>query len=275
MPRQASDHGTVKRARRAVPAGPVKFVRRFLSRRIPGELVELDAGLGRRPRLLRPPVGFVRLGSLARVTPISRIYGFDRGVPVDRYYIEDFLRRHGDTAEYGAGDIRGVVLEIGGSHYSKRFGSPTKCDVHHYEDANSAATSTGDLTQLDSLVPETYDCIVATQTLHVIFDYQSVLRTLHGALKPGGVLLVTAPGITPACRPDRDLWGDYWRFTSQSLRMALQQVFPAEHVSIEAYGNVLSACAFLYGMAAEDLDRAQLQPRDPDYEVLLAARAVK
>ena len=38
-----------------------------------------------------PRVGRVRFGSLRRLTPISRAFGFDRGLPIDRYYIERFL----------------------------------------------------------------------------------------------------------------------------------------------------------------------------------------
>ena len=46
---------------------------------------------GRKRRL----PGGLELGSLRRTTPISSSFGFDRGQPIDRYYIEDFLRRHG------------------------------------------------------------------------------------------------------------------------------------------------------------------------------------
>lgn len=38
--------------------------------------------------------------------PLSASYGFDRGTPVDRLYIEEFLKLHSD-------DVRGRVLEIG------------------------------------------------------------------------------------------------------------------------------------------------------------------
>ena len=33
-----------------------------------------------------PPVGWVQLGSLRRVTPLSRDFGYDRGLPIDRHY---------------------------------------------------------------------------------------------------------------------------------------------------------------------------------------------
>src|ERR1700687_4639306 len=62
-----------------------------------------------------PPIGRVRFGGLRRVTPISRDFGFARGLPVDRFYIEHFLQQH-------AGDIKGRVLEIADNAYTVRFG---------------------------------------------------------------------------------------------------------------------------------------------------------
>ena len=62
--------------------------------------------------LSRPPVQF---GSFRRVTPISRSWGSDRGQPVDRRYIENFLKRHAD-------DKRGRVLEFHNNSYTRLFG---------------------------------------------------------------------------------------------------------------------------------------------------------
>jgi hypothetical protein len=55
------------------------------------------------------------LGSLRRVTPLSRDFSYDRGLPIDRYYIERFLAAN-------ASDIRGHVLEIADNTYTGRFG---------------------------------------------------------------------------------------------------------------------------------------------------------
>src|SRR3954471_21782846 len=63
-------------------------------------------------RILRGNVSF---GDLNRTTPLSRHFGFDRGTPVDRYYIESFLAEN-------AGAIRGRTLEIGDDEYTHRFG---------------------------------------------------------------------------------------------------------------------------------------------------------
>jgi glycosyltransferase involved in cell wall biosynthesis len=39
-----------------------------------------------------PPIGRVQFGQLASTTPVSLDFGWDRGTPIDRYYIEQFLQ---------------------------------------------------------------------------------------------------------------------------------------------------------------------------------------
>lgn len=232
----------------------------------------------------RPPVGSVRFGDLRRLTPISRTFGFDRGRPIDRYYIEKFLDRHAGEEGYGIGDIHGHVLEIGDDRYTRQFGgwrgeaggSPVeKLDVLHVQPDHVRATIIGDLTRADHIRSESFDCIICTQTLHSIYNVRSAVQTLCRLLKPNGALLATVPGITQTCRPDRDLWGDYWRFTALSARRTFDDVFRSENVTVDAYGNVLAATAFLHGIAAEELKPEELDLRDPDYEVLITVRAVK
>ena len=229
----------------------------------------------RRRLTVWPPVGTIRFGSLRRLTPFSRRYGFERGTPIDRYFIERFLARHAGEERYGTGDIRGHVLEVGDDMYTRKFGGGvTRSDVLHVGEERPQATIVGDLTSDDAPSDE-FDCIICTQTLHVIYDVRSAIHNLNRMLTPGGVLLATVPGISQICRPDKDLWGDYWRFTTLSIRRLLEDDFRAENVSVESYGNVLTAAAFLYGVAAEELKSEELDPRDPDYEQLIALRAVK
>lgn len=210
-----------------------------------------------------------------RAVPFSRAYGYDRGTPVDRRYIEDFLARHAGLPRYGAGDVRGDVLEVGGDAYARRFGAgrTTRIDVLHATADNPGATLVGDLATGEGLPEEAYDCVICTQTLNVIFDVHGAVRSLHRLLRPGGVALVTAPGIAHSATPDRDLWGDHWRFTSASLRRLFGAVFEPGDVQVLAYGNVLTATAYLYGLAAEELRPEHFARHDPDYEVLLAVRA--
>lgn len=217
-----------------------------------------------------PPVRWVSMGNLRRLTPISQDCGFSRGLPVDRYYIEKFLVG-------AAKDIRGHVLEIGSPDYTLRYGAErvTGSDVLHKERGDPRATIVDDLTTGNDLLDNTFDCIICTQTLQYIYDVRSAITTLHRTLKPGGVLLVTLPTIAQICRPDMDRWGEYWRFTSLSARRLFEEVFPVSFVAVHAYGNVLAATAFLYGLASEELKPEELDHFDPDYEFLLTVRAVK
>ena len=230
----------------------------------------------RRALTVWPPVGALRFGSLRRLTPFSRRYGFERGTPIDRHYIESFLSRHAGEESYGSGDIRGRVLEVGDDVYTRRFGAAvTTSDVLHDSEERPSATLVADLTDPESVPADAFDCVICTQTLHFIYDIRTAIGTLERALKPGGVLLATVPGISQVCRPERDIWGDYWRLTTLSARRLLEEAFPASGVSVESYGNVLSAASFLYGVAAEELKPDELEPRDPDYELVIAMRAVK
>ncbi len=219
---------------------------------------------------LRLSLGLTGFGSLRRLTPISRVFGLDRGMCIDRYYIESYLGSHAD-------DIQGHALEIGDDTYTKKFGNSrvTKSDVLHRQEGNPNATVVGDLTQADYIQSDTFDCMILTQTLQHIFDVTAAIRTLHRILGPTGVLLATCPGICQISRYDMDLWGDYWRFTSLSARRLFEEIFPAGNVTIEVYGNVLSAISLLHGLAAEELKQEELDYPDPDYEVLITARAVK
>jgi SAM-dependent methyltransferase len=217
-----------------------------------------------------PPVGAVDLGDLGRTTPISRIWGFDRGTPVDRYYIERFM-------EARAKDVRGRVLEILNDDYTVRYGGDRvyHSDVLHHVPGNPRATVVADLTVGDSIPESSYDCMICTQTLQLIYDVQAAVGTLHRILKPGGTLLVTVPGITQISRADMENSGDYWRFTSAAVRRMLGDAFVGGKVDVGVHGNVAAAVAFLHGIAVEELEVEQLDTVDPDYEVLITARAVK
>ena len=218
-----------------------------------------------------PPVGGVDFGNFRRSAPFSRVFGFDRGRPIDRHYIERFLVLQ-------ASDIRGRVLEIGDDTYTQRFGGDrvTQADVLHAAEGNPKATLVADLTRAENIPSNTFDCIICTQTLMFIYNVQAAIRTLYRILKPGGVLLATVAGVShQISRHDMERWGDYWRFTSLSTRLLFQEAFPAANVSVKTYGNVLAATAFLQGLVVEDFRVAELDRHDPDYEVSIAIRAVK
>jgi hypothetical protein len=105
---------------------------------------------------------------------------------------------------------------------------------------------------------------------------RAALRTLHRILKPGGVLLLTSHGISKIGRRlGRDAWGEYWHITTQSAERLMAEAFPLGEVEVRSWGNVLAAVCALHGIVAEEVDRRDLDVLDPDFEVLVTARARK
>ena len=182
--------------------------------------------------------------------------------PIDRHYIERFL---GEKAS----DITGRVLEIGDNAYTIQFGGVRveRSDILHIDATNPRATLIGDLAQLETLPVAAFDCIVLTQTLHLLFDMRAAIATIHRALKSGGALLLTTPGISPL---DRGEWGStwYWSLTALATRRLLEERFPAHEIAVEAHGNVFAATAFLHGIAVEELDRTVLDVDDAAIRLL-------
>lgn len=205
-------------------------------------------------------------------TPFSRELGYDRGKPIDRHYIEAYLDRH-------RGDIKGRVLEIADDTYTRMFGGDRveQADILHSPEGTPGpeVTIIDDLTTGQNLEDNAYDCLVITQTLLFIYELDDALRTLHRCLKPGGVLLLTLPGITQIIRDDADQWGQYWSFTALSARRLLEEHFPKGRVGVQTYGNAVSACGFLMGLASEEVSPKALDAHDRDYPLIIGARAQK
>jgi SAM-dependent methyltransferase len=209
----------------------------------------------------------VRFGDLHRFAPFDPNYGFGRGTPIDRYYIDRFMEGHQD-------DVRGRVLEIETDSYTERFGGGrvTRSDVLNVTDDNPRATIVADLTKAPRIRSNSYDCIIFTQTLQYIFDVHAAVATLRRILRPGGVLLATFPGISRTSDPD---WGDRWcwSLTSNSARLLFREAFP--DAVVQGFGNLFGATAFLHGLALEDVRKADLDVYDAGYEITIAVRATK
>jgi glycosyltransferase involved in cell wall biosynthesis len=211
----------------------------------------------------------VNLGDLHRTKPFSDIFGYDRGKPLDRRYVDNFLQSN-------SSDIRGRVLEIGDNAYTLRYGGDQvfTSDVLNRYLGRPATTFVDDLTTGHNLPSNTFDCIVLTQTLHLIFDMPSAVATLWRILKPGGVLLLTVPWISSIDHGEwRDEW--CWSISPRALERLLCGPFAPDNVQVTYYGNVLSATAFLYGLAEHELAAEDLDIHDPCYPVIVAGRATK
>ncbi|HUS97697.1 MAG TPA: glycosyltransferase [Hyphomicrobiaceae bacterium] len=200
---------------------------------------------------------------------VSTNFGYDRGKPLDRRYIDQFLAKN-------AADIHGRVLEIGDKAYTEAFGGDrvTTAEAFHRFAGHPGVTYVGDLSGEHNLPDNTFDCMILTQTLHLIFDMPAAIDTIWRALKPGGVTLITTPWISPI---DKGEWGEtwYWALSPAGLRKLLQTRFSDNDIAIESFGNALSASAFLYGLAEHEVQPKDLDVHDPLCPVIVAARARK
>jgi SAM-dependent methyltransferase len=217
-----------------------------------------------------PPYKMVNWGSLRRVTPIHSGWGVGRGNYIDRYYIERYLEQNADC-------IQGRVLEVTENEYTIRYGGNrvTKSDVLDIRPDHPMATIVSDLTVGEEIPSDSFDCVILTQVLNFIYDAKAAIRTIHRILKPGGCVLVSVAGISQMAHDEMGYCGDYWRFTSVSLRRLFEEAFPAANVTVEAHGNVLAAIAFLHGLAVEEVRREDLDYHDRNFELSVLLKAVK
>ena len=214
-------------------------------------------------RVLRP----APRGLLMRSGPVSRGWGFDRGLPIDRYFIERFLDEH-------RADIGGRVLEVKDDGYTRRFGSTvSQADVLDIDATNPAATVVADLTDARPIPDDRYDCVLLTQVLHLVYDLQSAVAECRRILKPGGTLLVTMPALSRCSRELQD--SDFWRITPAGASRLFGDVFGSENVEVLTHGNAVLGASFLMGVAVEEVPARQLRRHDPLFPLLVTIRATK
>lgn len=199
--------------------------------------------------------------------PISQKFGFDRGTPIDRYYIERFLEEERES-------IRGRVLEIHDTAYAEHFGSEhvSQMEALDVDPNNKEADIVADLRQADGIPDETYDTLIVTHTYGVIDDYEAAIRESLRILKPGGTLLATVSAMGIAW----DTEGSYWRFTPAAMRYVFEKYLEKDSsLTVRPWGNVLSGQAFWVGCAAEELSRAELDHVDEHFPITVSVKVIK
>ena len=215
----------------------------------------------RRGRRIIAPV---RWGTMRRTRPFSARSGSDRGTAVDRIYLNRFFEGYSK-------DIHGIVLEIQEPVFSSRHGAAiTKTEILDIEPRNMLATIVADLNDLDVLPKERFDCVLAPQTIQYLTEPITGLKNLYASLKPGGVLLVTAPFIQ---KIDHQAAGaDRSRFSPLAFQELIEGACLGAEIEVKSYGNVLTSIAFLMGISSEEMRPQDFDVYDPDYPMLVAAR---
>jgi len=197
-------------------------------------------------------------GNLRRVTPMSATYGFDRGTPIDRYYVDRFFTAHRDL-------IKGRLLEIQTRDHIRRYGTEVAAADTLDISPDFDPTYCCDLAQAGQVPSGSYDCFLLPNTLCFLRDLDAALREARRIVRPGGAILATVPGFVPLT-PDV---ADYWHASADGWRVVAARVWPDCKTTIETHGNCLAAAAAMYGIAVEELTARELDVDDPRYPVLV------
>jgi SAM-dependent methyltransferase len=197
-------------------------------------------------------------GNLRRVVPISTSYGFDRGTPIDRYYVDAFF-----TAQRSL--ITGRVLEIQTRDHTRKYGTAVTASDTLDISPEFRPTYQCDLARASMVADGSYDCFLLPNTLCFLRELDAALREARRIVRRGGVILATVPGFVPLT-PDV---ADYWHASAEGWGVVAARVWPDCETAVESYGNCLAAAAAMYGIAAEELTEAELDAQDPRYPVLV------
>ena len=205
-------------------------------------------------------IGGFDWGGARRQEPVSNMWGFDRGQPIDRYYIERFLANH-------ALQIRGSCLEVKDPGYTQKFGGDrvSASDVLDINPANGHATIIGDLAHPETLGHSKYDCIILTQVLPHIYDFKSAFRNCFEALNPNGTLLLSVPAVVSYAPEPRD----YWRITGDAMKEMISELDGCLDWKVTSYGNLMVSIGFLLGLASCELKPEELDYFDPRYPIVV------
>ena len=150
-----------------------------------------------------------------------------------------------------AADIRGRVLEIGDASYSEQFrrrrgdsaGRPARRAGHPAQRSSATSARRSACPPQPSTASSSPRRCIWSMTSTLLFEQ------LHQSLAPGGVLLLTVPGISQIDRHEwRDDW--YWAMTPTGRQAAAgRRVRHRMTCLVESHGNVFAATMFLQGLA--------------------------
>lgn len=196
--------------------------------------------------------------------PISKRFGRERGTPIDRIYIERFL-------EENQHKIHGTVMEVANSEYTETFGHNIEKSLILHVNGWGKGVIKGNLETGEGIVENSVDCFICTQTMQFIYDIRKAVHNIYTLLKPGGVALLTAHCIAQISLYDYHNWGEYWRFTDQSMRKIFAENFEDSAITVKTWGNMKTAIAYQYGLCAEDLKIKDFEYNDMQYPLLITA----
>ena len=213
--------------------------------------------------LLVPAAQHVDWGQLRRLHPICKGFGFSRGTPIDRYYLNQFVDEIRDR-------VVGKTVELGGVS--------SNADFYKWRHLTSFVTVdcrpgrgvdvVGDIHNADLLPPDSVDSVVAFNVLEHCEQPWVVVDNIRTWLRPGGHAFCMVPGAQRIHRMPLDCW--------RPMPNAMQWMFRAfAECQVHQYGSPASVVASYMGIAAEELSAEELDTAHPDYPAAICVAARK
>ncbi|WP_169221635.1 methyltransferase domain-containing protein [Brasilonema sp. UFV-L1] len=213
--------------------------------------------------LLSPAVNTLDWGDLKRRFPICHKFGFTRGTPVDRYYLDKFISeiRH---------QVVGSVLEIGGVLLNKEIYQLSVATEYQTLDLVSrpGVTVVGDAHDSTIIMPESLDTVLVFNVLEHCHNPWVVVQNIYSWLRVGGKCFC----MVPSAQKLHSLPKDYWRPLPDGMKQLFQDFSES---NLHIYGNPLTVLASFMGVAAEELSPQDLDDFHPDYPVATCIAALK
>jgi len=182
---------------------------------------------------------------------LDQDFGSNRGTPLDRELIEQFLRKMAMEVQAPS-----RTLEFGDTTFTQKLFPQSENWILEYEPnmdikVHRNLTLRGDLMcDIEANIPP-FDLIVSTQLLAFTENPFSAARTLVSLLEKNGTILGTEPQFSPISRFDDHKWGDFFRFTQKGILSLFNRTGP---IKIETFpiGNWATTLAIFQGFCRED-----------------------
>lgn len=213
--------------------------------------------------LLSPANQSLDWGDFKRTNPICQMFGFLRGQPVDRYYLDKFIEKIRP-------EIIGNILEIGATPQAKETYQLNPESSYHVLNIEPfpGVDIVGDVHNLNLIEPESFDTILLFSVLEHCYAPWIVIENIYTWLKPGGKCFA----MSPVSAKIHNIPQDYWRIMPDAYTLMLKNFSQHE---LHLCGNTMTVLADIYGISAEELTIEELDAHHRDHPVCICIAATK
>jgi hypothetical protein len=185
-------------------------------------------------------------------------------LPVDRFYINEFLRECVLNESFSS---KGRSLEFGEVRYSRFFPGEKFKWIYSSNFVIINHEICGDILSKNSIEIK-FDLIVSTQVITFVENPKLYLHNLCELLSPGGLIVLTSPGIGVfTSKYDAERWGDFGRYSLRSLNSFIPEGFYVSDQRL--YGNFDVLRKLNNNISVPFIKKEKLLNHVPNEEVLI------